>query len=287
MLKRLVKGSFEKLGLSICKSNGNFEANSDVGRDYEDPITCCPRFILKKGPLLPWSCTSAEFIVDNGKSTLKEIVYYSHLTLLKMCKHFNFETVLDIGSHEKHCTRIFEHLGKKVTTIEISPGYEADYKCDYLDQKFNSPFDAIWCSQTYEHQRNPGIFLDKIFDNLKDNGVLALTVPFQIDRTVCFGHINSSSPLMLLYQLVCAGFDCKNISLKTYNSFIGILLTKKYNGIKRKLPFGSLPLKGQKESVKQIVGDEIFDKMDRYFPFDVTYPNIDKKISSINWNEPI
>jgi hypothetical protein len=93
---------------------------------------------------------------------------------------------------------------------------------------------------------------------------------------------------MLIYHLVCAGFDCSNIALKVYNGCIGIILTKKYNGINRKRPFGSLPLKGQvMEGVKEIVGDEIFEHLHDAFPFPVAYPSVNNKVVSINWGSPI
>ncbi len=293
MLKQCIRKTFEMFGYSLNKSNGSFEANQDIGRDYKDADNVLPNFKLKKASS---SCccrggTSAEFTefsVFNGESLLTEVIYYSHLTLLKMCKHYSFNTVLDIGSHERRCTRIFEHIGKNVTTVEIAPGYEADYHGDYLNQTFEEPFDAIWCSQTYEHQRNPGIFLDKIFEDLKEGGVLGLTVPFQIDKNVCFGHINLTSPLMLIYHLVCAGFDCSGIALKVYNGFIGVILEKKYNGIDRKRPSGSLPLQGQiVDNAKEIIGDEIFDRLHESFPFLVAYPTANNKITSINWGNPI
>ncbi len=297
LVKKGIKNALLAAGFSLVRINSSHEnkdeikhynANVDVGRDYQDNENVVPNFKLKKSPPLPWADAPTEFLVFNGESHLKEIIYYSHLTLLKMCKDYQFNTVLDIGSHERRCTRVFEHIGKKVTTIEIAPSYEADYRGDYLDQKFEAPFDAIWCSQTYEHQRNPGIFLDKIFDDLKEGGVLGLTVPFQTDHShVAFGHLNLTSPLMLIYHLVCAGFDCKDIALKVYNGFIGVVLIKRYNGIKRGQAFGSLPLKGQSPNAKEIVGDEIFDKMDEFFPFPVAYPGVSREVTSINWGDPI
>lgn len=287
--KNALRKAVEKTGHSLIASNGYYEACFDLEREYKDPEgSPLPRFTLRKEPPTPWAGNITRFIVDNGKSVLEECIFYSHLTLLKMCKDFAFHSVLDIGSHERRVTRIFEHLGKKVTTIELSPGYEADYKEDYSRQTFPEKFDAIWCSQTYEHQRNPGAFLDKIFDDLKEGGVLALTVPYQISRSVLFGHINITSPLMLLYQLVCAGFDCSEVCLKCYNGNIGVLLKKKYNGIKRGLPFGAIPLqKGTPEETKALLGEEFFPNMESSFPAelreDVRANYLDKKILAINW----
>ncbi|PIS02127.1 MAG: hypothetical protein COT85_07035 [Chlamydiae bacterium CG10_big_fil_rev_8_21_14_0_10_42_34] len=289
-LKSALQTGFKKLGYQIRK---HYEACDDIGREYEDlPDSPFPRFTLKKAPPTPWSGNDVKFIVDNGKTKLEEVVYYSHLSLLKMCKDFSFKTVLDIGSHERRVTRIFEHIGKKVTTIEVAPGYEADIKADYLYHQFTTQFDAIWCSQTYEHQRNPGLFLDKLFDDLSDGGVLALTVPFQLDHYVLFGHLNITSPLMLIYHLVCAGFDCSDICMKCYNGSIAVILKKKYNGIKRGLSFGSLPLlNSTKSAAKELLGDELFAQMKQSFPpclADEVERNIlTSHIKSINWSDPI
>ncbi len=223
---------------------------------------------------------------------MEESIYYSHLNLLKLCKHYTINSVLDIGRHERIVTRIFEFLGKEVTTIEIAPGYEADYKEDYMNQQFDEKFDAIWCSQIYEHQRNPGLFLGKMFNDLSDNGILALTVPFQIDHHVMFGHINLTSPLMLIYHLICAGFDCKDICLRCFNGSIGVILRKKYNGIDGERPFGSLPvLPTTAKETLQVAGSEYFDKMMDSFPpilkEEVLTNYLEMQMDSLNWGNPI
>ena len=284
-----VQGVCQRFGFVIRKANGYFEATRDIGRDYADPPHVIPRFILNKQPNLPWSGSVTTFTVDNGTSILKETIYYSHLVLLKLCRDFSFHSVLDIGSHEGRCARVFKHIGKDVTTVEIAPGYPADYKGDYLDQNFDKKFDAIWCSQIYEHQRNPGKFLDKIFDDLKDGGILALTVPFQIDHHVMFGHLNLTSPLMLIYHLICAGFDCKDIHMKCFSGSIGVILKKRYNGIHRYLAYGSLPLQqSTSEKTAQLLGKEFFPNMIDSFPpelrNEVRTNYLEKKIESINWD---
>jgi hypothetical protein len=283
MLKNITRSVLKRLNLMLIKNNGTYEAIADL-RNYRDDKNMLPHFALRALPPVPGAPEPTEFIVQNGEKTLTETVYYSHLTLLKMCKQYQFQTVLDIGSHEQRISRIFRHLGKTVTCVEISPGYEADYKSDYLDVAFPKQFDAIWCSQTYEHQRNPGIFLDKIFDDLKEGGVLALTVPWHITHSVCFGHVNCTSPLMLIYHLVNAGFDCSEIALKVYNSNIGILLRKKYNGIVRHLPFGSLPLgKHMDQRILDLLGNEIFPGMRNSFPIEIGDGWVHQKITQINW----
>ena len=293
MIKTNLKNTLQKI-LKNCGYEGRkfYNGYRDIGRQYEDLPGILPHFTLKIAPPTPWSGNDTLFIIDNGKSVHEEIVYYSHLTLLKMCKHYTFDSVIDIGSHEGRCTRIFKHLGKKVTSIEIAPGYETDINGDYLNYKLDHKVDAIWCSQVYEHQRNPGIFLDKIFDDLNEGGILALTVPFQMDHWVYLGHLNLTSPLMLIYHLISAGFDCSEIALRCYAGSIGVILKKKYNGIKRGLAFGSLPLlPTTKKEIQEKLGDELFSNMIESFPKQLkkeALTNVLKyPIVSLNWDDPI
>ena len=62
----------------------------DIGREYEDPPSVLPHFTLKKAPPTPWSGNDTLFIINNGKDIYEEVVYYSHLTLLEMCKYYKF-----------------------------------------------------------------------------------------------------------------------------------------------------------------------------------------------------
>lgn len=241
------------------------------------------------------------FRVNNGSSTLEQEILYSPLTLLKLVKHFQFDSVLDIGSAAGGATKIFRHLGKKCTSCEISPGYDADYKQDYIDIKFPEPFDAIWCSQVLEHQRNIGLFLNKVFDDLKDDGVLALTSPQWVDKRLLFGHCNQLTPLLLIYHLVMAGFDCSRICLKCESGCMGdihIIVRKKYNGIDRSRPNGSLPvteattgreiINGREWDVRELLGAEVFDGMRAAFPSEIDVRHTTTwQGTSINWGDPI
>jgi hypothetical protein len=295
-LGEILNGFLAKIGLRLIQVSANPQYE-DVGRTYSDPPTVTPNIKIRPGVSKPFAGEPTIFTVNNGNHTIEEEVFYSHLTLLKMLKHFNFETVLDIGSHAQHVTRIFRHLGKKVTTVEVAPGFEADYKGDYLDIDFPQKFDAIWCSHTLEHQRNVGQFLDKMFDDLCDGGVLALTVPFDLSTNLTFGHCNSFSPLGLLYQLVLAGFDCSGVSLRCYNYNIGIIVKKKYNGIPRHTSFAKVPNTPDKQEIltvdgkqmlkREVVGDEVFDNMAEAFPFPISSEHIVCQNVSINWHAPI
>jgi len=213
-------------------------------------------------------------------ATLEEIVPYSHRGLLKFCTAFHFESVLDVGSHEGHAARIFKFLGKRVTTTEILDCFEADHRGDYLDIQFPAQtFDAIWASHILEHQRNTGTFLDKLFHDLKDGGVLAVTVPISNPSALEFGHLNLYNPYLLLYQLFCAGFDCRNASVSSYNAMTTAIVRKVPNGITR-TSFGQYP-----SGLPGMAKHHYFPALVNNFPFAV---NADGRVpgyttSDINW----
>jgi SAM-dependent methyltransferase len=236
-----------------------------------------PRIELLRMPPV-WYAQPILFRIEHEGRVFEQDVLYSQLTLFKLLTDYgrDFDSVLDIGSHWGNVANVFKSLGKRVTTCEVMPGCEADYKADYLTIDFPEKFDAIWCSQVLEHQRNVGFFLNKIFDDLNDGGILALTVPVQTDMNLSFGHCNLFSPLIVIYHLVSAGFCCRDIKLKLYDGNIGVVLRKRYNGIRRDLPMGSLPatdktdgevtIKGRQWNVREMLGDEVFDGMTAAFP---------------------
>lgn len=169
--------------------------------------------------------------VTNNQNIFEEKLLYSHLALAKLITEYQFNDILDIGSRNGTSARLFSFLGKNVTTIEMSEDFEADYVGDYLEVSFPQQFDAIWCSHVLEHQRNIGTFLDKIYQDLKEDGVLVITVPSSL-CPLMIGHPNIFTPLHLVYHLILAGFDCQNVSIKYYDWQFTILLQKKSNNIK-------------------------------------------------------
>lgn len=161
-------------------------------------------------------------------------VNFANLTLQKLLQDFDFETVLDIGSGAGEHAKIFLEFGKNVTAIDFGTSLyfkqkERNYdyvKADYYDYFFDIPFDAIWASHVLEHQPNPNLFLKKIFHDLKEDGVLAITVP-PLKHQIVGGHLTLWNAGLLLYHLVFAGFNCKNVSILRYGYNIGIILKKK------------------------------------------------------------
>ena len=73
--------------------------------------------------------------------------------------------VLDIGGAFGHHTSITRKFGFYVDIIDK---YEvnAEFNGDFNQYSFNNKYDVIFCSHVIEHQRNQGLFLDKIYDLL-------------------------------------------------------------------------------------------------------------------------
>jgi len=97
-------------------------------------------------------------------------------------------------------------FGKEAYSTDL---YEdADYKGDFLGYEFNRKFDAVFCSHVLEHQRNVGLFIEKIYDVLADDGILAIAVPCHDRKILLGGHITSWNAGLLVYNLILGGFDC-------------------------------------------------------------------------------
>jgi SAM-dependent methyltransferase len=161
---------------------------------------------------------------------------------------YKYDTVLDIGAGEGQHAKIFAEQNKKVTILDIGNSvYWAERHKDiynnpnikiimgnYINYNFSQQFDLIWCCHVLEHQRNIGKFLEKINRELKDDGILAITVPpmhdmngNSPDHRMLGGHVSCWNAGLLLYHLVLAGFDCSNAQIKEYDWNISVILRKK------------------------------------------------------------
>jgi SAM-dependent methyltransferase len=87
------------------------------------------------------------------------------------------------------------------------------------------PSDAIWCCHVLEHQRNVGAFLEKCYRDLRLGGWLAITVP-PMKPEIVGGHLTLWNAGLLLYNLILAGFDCREASVKTYDYNVSVIVRK-------------------------------------------------------------
>jgi len=184
--------------------------------------------LVRPAPQYPYT----QFRVEAGGRVFEDALYYGHLALARLIAEYPFSSVLDIGSRDGTSARLFQFLGKDVTTIEIDRSFDAQYSGDYLEANFGRQFDAIWCSHVLEHQRYPGRFLDKLFDDLKEGGVVAISIPSALSPLM-LGHCYIWTPLHLIYNLVGAGFDCRQARAKCYDWQVSVLVKKKSSGVPR------------------------------------------------------
>jgi len=144
-------------------------------------------------------------------------------TFNQLVNYHRFKTVLDVGSGDFTFARRFQEKGKQVYTTDI---LESDYQGDFNTIDFDRNFDCIWCSHTLEHQLNVHHFLSKIFHLLDTNGILAISVP-PLKHNIVGGHVSLWNGGLLLYNLILAGFDCSEASVKQYGYDISVIVQKK------------------------------------------------------------
>jgi SAM-dependent methyltransferase len=151
-----------------------------------------------------------------------------HEAIKKVAEYTDIKTVLDIGSWNGEHAKYLISKGFNVTTIDMN--VDADINGNYLNVEIE-PFDCIWCSHVLEHQPNVNIFLKKCFNDLKDNGLLAITVPsgkkYYDKERIVDGHLTYWNAGLLLYNLVVAGFNCSKARVLSYaDSEISVLVKK-------------------------------------------------------------
>lgn len=182
--------------------------------------------------------------------------------LIKFRDMPGLKKVLDVGSGTGEHANNIRAKGIEVLTNSLEA--PADLICDFLTLREEKEFCGIWASHVLEHQPNPNLFLQKCFRLLKDNGILAVTVP-PAKREVVGGHVTLWNAGTLLYQLILAGFDCSNASVKSYGYNISVIVRKKE---------AILP------ALRMDCGD--IERLAKFFPMKVEQ-GFNGEIKEINW----
>ena len=201
--------------------------------------------------------------------------------IYKLLNNYNFKTVLDIGSGEGLHSEIFKEYGKIVTSLDYGKSpYALDSNnkqdiiiADFMQYDFKDKiFDAIWCCHILEHSLNTNLFLEKINSILKEGGILAITVP-PLKNEIVGGHLSLWNAGLLLYQLVIAGFDCKDAIVKKYGYNISVIVKKNEIDIKNKLVYDN----GDISTIKPYLPKQI--------KYDINFKDISfcGDIESIGW----
>jgi len=133
--------------------------------------------------------------------------------------------------------------------------------------------------------------LDKLYDDLQYGGVLALTVPFNdftaySQTNIVFGHHNRYNQWLLLYQLVCAGFDCSDASVAVYAGMITVIVKKVPNNIPRTNTALFALNPADRSSTEQSEWHHE-PRLYECFPFHCQSNVFDHSALRVNWGDPI
>jgi hypothetical protein len=135
-------------------------------------------------------------------------------------------------------------------------------------------FFALNSSNVLEHQRNVGAFLDKVFTDTLEGGLVAITVPAALSSMI-IGHPTILTPLHLVYHLILAGFDCRYARIKNYDWQFSVLLEKRSNGVRR----SNIAATHYPQDVPDYYPDLL-----RWFPIDMPESgDIWGEIDAVNW----
>jgi len=137
----------------------------------------------------------------------------------------DWDTCLDIGSGDGVFAQQMRDNGRKVIEIDQAPRDSSVLPYKYEECMFDDDIQAVWCSHVLEHAFNVNQFLTKICMDLNDNGWLAITVP-PMKHAIVGGHLTVWNAGLLLYNLVVAGFNCRNAVIKTYDYNVSVIVRK-------------------------------------------------------------
>ena len=155
-------------------------------------------------------------------------------SLLEEALKVGAEHVLDVGVGNGAHARAFLGRKSRVTGIDPRPAnkeieqhkYYTHIQDPYEKVSFEDDelFDLIWCSHTLEHIPNVQHFLVTLQGWLKPGGWLFIGVPSDRQRRLHVGHLTLWTPAHLAYNLVCAGWDCKDAIWYTDYLTIGMVV---------------------------------------------------------------
>lgn len=189
----------------------------------------------------------------------------------RLAEYPDVNCVLDIGSGAGEQAAALRDAGKAIVTNSLIP--PADLVGDYFSYDFSEdPFDAIFAAHVLEHQPNVNLFLRKCFNDLRDGGVLAVTVP-PPKHAVVGGHLTLWNSGILLYNLVVAGFDCSAARVSDC-----------YPSAEGELPYNiSVIVRKKKAALPPLAYDEgDIERLAKFFPFEARQ-GFDGRLEPIDW----
>lgn len=205
--------------------------------------------------------------------------YAGNFELIQCSDKIEFSSVLDIGLGRGGASFYFSLKNKKVTSLgieiesyDIHPSVKNNSNIFLKETLFedyvtDEKFDAILMSHVLEHTQNVGVFLEKAYSLLNDNGWLFIMVP-PYKKNVVHGHISNGWNMgQLMYNLLASGFNIKKGHFISYGYNI-CAFVQKYN----KKP----------DILFSYHGNLLTER--KYWPIEI-YHGFNGNIESVNWFE--
>jgi SAM-dependent methyltransferase len=154
--------------------------------------------------------------------------------LLELAISTKPESVLDVGAGGGLHSMGFIS-GGATRVVGIDPQFMAlTHECyEHKHDPYESvdlgdeQFDVVWASHVLEHVPNVQHFLIHLHKWTKPDGWIAIAVPTDRQRRLHIGHLTLWTPAHLIYNMICAGIDCKDALWYTSNLSIGVFVRKK------------------------------------------------------------
>jgi len=145
------------------------------------------------------------------------------------------QTVLDLGVGDGSHTKAFIATGSSVVGVDVKdpPHKHERYTHSQMPVEFlepaddAEPYDMVWCSHLLQLLPNVQAFLVQIDSFLKDDGWLYIAVPSNTQERFHIGQLTLWTPALLVYNLICAGWDCSKAEWFTSYDTIGLCVQKK------------------------------------------------------------
>lgn len=156
-----------------------------------------------------------------GKRALDELLLFP-----------GWNTALDVGAGKCIQSEYLKSKGKQVYTCDmnISGGancktdeFSYDYVGNFLDINFDKSFDCTYAIHVLEHQKNVGLFVDKLKLITKPSGLICFVIPIRKPFIVS-GHLSIWNAGLLLYNLVSSGIDCRDCKILQYDYNICLIV---------------------------------------------------------------
>lgn len=147
---------------------------------------------------------------------------------------YNFNTIIDIGTGPfTHIVDFFIKNGKEVYSIDIEKRNSYEHQNyhfitgNFLNYTFTRKFDAVWASHVLEHVQDTGLFLNKVYELLNDDGIFFCIVPPHKTQIVG-GHVTIGWNIgILMYNLILCGFNVNQGRFKKHGYNIAAFVTKR------------------------------------------------------------